>query len=1588
MEQPSSNNVAKAIRLIEYLTRLASLHTKIIRDLTEYQQVLWIDQIPKEKGCFTRAWGSNEEYDQDIWIEVQTTKEPEIPTVPEICRDWIIQDSIHNTNDLPELLKTITRQIKNPEFKEGTDQTQFINKIERLDDHPNVKEAWEKYIEQKWMSWAEQHEKWSKIHKVYSILFAIHQEQLKLGEEYELIIGFGLLTWQTPSNQRIRRHLVVANALLEFEARLGKFTVRPNPDGTNLRPELDMLDIEEQPTHTEETAKEKLRNATDDPWDKNCIENVLRTIVHSISPHGEYHKNLEVQKAQFTSKPIVAYAPAIILRKRSVRGLTDTLKRIKERIESGEKIPPEFSDLAEITEKIPEEASQEPNGQSSQIESEIYFPKHSNEEQRRIIEKMSSATGVLVLGPPGTGKSHTIANLISHLLATGQRILITTKTPRALQVLERLLPEELRPLCINLLGSGLQERRSLENSVSGILRKNQEWRELLVKDQIKEDEQHLYKLREEKAEIDSRLRSIRESETYTQTIADGNYKGTAAQIAQAVEKDKDKYNWFSDTVPFNISYPFTDIDLSEFLKKLRWLTNQKKQELVCSWPNSIVNTQQFESLVDSERKAEQEESKISNDIDNGFFERISKIPYKGIRLIHEMLSEIYPVVHRLKSIPHAWLKDAVRDVSSGSYSVWQELEKQSAQIISGVADSIAKADETEITLSVDRNPKTVFEDLTTLKKHLERGGKVGWGPDWCPFRPKVVKPLIYITKKVRVNGQLCKSLQQINLLENVLHVRNELERGWAFWKGRAEKTQESLILQYRSFESLVEALRDILALADKIDQCKEKLSEFGNMPEPSWDDEQCLQKYVKTCSFAFVCINKEKTKNEIRQLESPVIASAARTHAHIVVKELLEAIRSRNVDAYQKAQLKIEELNREKKSALWVESILNSIEREAPLFSEELRQNPSNPALDERVHYFQDAWRRSQAQNWLRDYIRKEDAPSLVERARQIEDEIGEIIAQIASLRAWSFCFSRMREEHRRHMEAWQQAMRRLGKGTGKHAPRYRREAQKHLNNCREAIPAWVMPLHRVWDTVDPAAGIFDVIIVDEASQCGFESFPLLYLGNRILIVGDDKQISPDAIGIPRDAVKRLMDQYLYDFAFKSSFDVDASLFDHGKLRYGKRRITLREHFRCMPEIIRFSNDLCYSANPLIPLRQYPPDRLLPIKHVLIQNGYREGSGNRVINRPEARAIVDKIVECCKDHKYSDKTMGVIVLQGDIQAKLIEGQLLECLGAEEMEKRRLICGNPYSFQGDERDIIFLSTVAATNERIGPLTMSADERRFNVAASRARDQMWLFHSVSRNDLSVSCLRRLLLEFFEETRVQTISGIDCSELRRLAERVNRSIVKPPSPFESWFEVDVVLQIGEGGYRVVPQFNVAGKRIDIVVEGGNARLAVECDGDEVHGVDNYEQDMQRQRMLERCGWVFLRVRASEFYIDKEEALTRLWRMLEERGIFPEKAESEAPEEQTPNNKHEETRSETQADINIVEINDTVVYIDETSPETERQVMITHGSSNPEWGTINIGTPIAKALLGASIGQVVEAMLPMGIRRLQIKHIKKGTS
>ena len=1347
-------------------------------------------------------------------------------------------------------------------------------------DYPEVSEKWEEFIESKWFSWVDLYQKWQSVQRVYAKLFSIYQEQQKLGEQYELILGLGLLSWRSPSDHITKRHLITAKALLTFEARLGKFTVRPAMDGAEMTVELDMLDIEDQPLNLKQTVMEGVLTAKDNPWDHSSIDSVLKVITNSLADkgQGEYYNTLK-NKRSAGEKPIVEFAPALILRKRSIRGLEQTLKKIREQIESDGEFPAEFTNLCEGNINNGNNAG-EYKSNNTKVDQNIYFPKPFNKEQREIIYKLQSNKGVLVQGPPGTGKSHTIANLICHFLATGKRILVTAKTPRALKVLYSQMPEQIRPLCISLLGNGLEEKESLELSVNSILNKQDRWNNSSVLDNINKLENKIQDLKSKKEETNYRIRSIRESETIEQSIINGKYRGTSAKIARLLKAESEKFKWFVDKISFEQEVPLSQNEIEILQENLNLLKPEIEAEFQLHLPDSekdLLSQDEFTDIINQYNKAEGNFLPKKNLLNSYEGQILIKKSHNDIVKIIDSVSKLIESVDNIEKRQIPWTKQAIFDVLTSNDTIWKDLLGILSEKMNGLKERAKKIYALEVTIPNALNRKKVFKDAVVIKKHFDEGGKNKW---WS-FKSKEIRNCRYITKDVNIDLQQCNSREKLELLIEFLSVEEAVDCCWNLWKDKLERSSEPTFLQVSKLEEMQNILIDIVSLCESLKISKEALSCTQELAsELLWHNLHKVIRLQTTCQAVILSNNFNIVKLKLQQYVQKIELIAHLPNVHPIIKEILIIIQEKNIKTYPDLLRRISNLKKRSQRVKRARDLFQKLSEFAPLLALELSQNSQGALFEFKA--LEDAWNWARANSWLEDFINKDDLPSLERSFRQINSEIGKNLAELSAFLAWKFCFSRMEDKHRSYLVGWQQAFEKAKRKYSKYRIRYMRDAQQQLSKCKDAIPAWIMPLHRVYETIEPSPGMFDIIIVDEASQCGPEALPLIYLAKQVLIVGDDKQISPEAVGVNREQVFRLRDEYLNDFEQADSFSIDNSLFDHGKRRFSNP-VVLLEHFRCMPEIIRFSNDLCYQTSPLIPLRQYLPQRLEPLKAVQVSNGYREGSINRVINRPEAEELVKTIICCCEDIRYKDKTMGVITLQGDAQASLIESMLLERLGAEEMHEHKLICGKPYSFQGDERNVIFISMVAAPNERIGSLSKPSDQRRFNVAASRAKDQEWLFYSVARNDLSSTDLRKKLLEFFEDPKKSMFpSDINIDEIRMQSHKANRQIEKSPPPFESWFEVDIALKIASKDFRVIPQYPVGGKRIDLVIEGKKTRLAVECDGDHWHGAEKYEDDIARQRVLERCGWHFHRISECEYYANPEQTLKRLWEELEYMEIY----------------------------------------------------------------------------------------------------------
>jgi len=279
-----------------------------------------------------------------------------------------------------------------------------------------------------------------------------------------------------------------------------------------------------------------------------------------------------------------------------------------------------------------------------------------------------------------------------------------------------------------------------------------------------------------------------------------------------------------------------------------------------------------------------------------------------------------------------------------------------------------------------------------------------------------------------------------------------------------------------------------------------------------------------------------------------------------------------------------------------------------------------------------------------------------------------------------------------------------------------------------------------------------------------------------------------------------------------------------------------------------------------------------PLVDILVPSGHRN---HRDVNVPEAEVILAEIQAILADKRFVGRSLGVVSLLGPEQAKHIDTLARSHCDVAELMRRHFKCGDAHVFQGSERDIMFLSMVVDPRSARA-LSGNMFEQRFNVAASRARDRMYLVRSVELKDLSQADLRAGLIGHFSKPQDGSID-----ESKSLVHKC-----------DSGFERDVYVELFKRGYRVIPQVKAGSFFIDLVVEGANdTRLAIELDGDEYHGPDRWQADMNRQRVLERAGWTFWRCFASTWSLHRDEVLTELLDRLTAMGIEPVGVLEKAP-------------------------------------------------------------------------------------------------
>ncbi len=395
----------------------------------------------------------------------------------------------------------------------------------------------------------------------------------------------------------------------------------------------------------------------------------------------------------------------------------------------------------------------------------------------------------------------------------------------------------------------------------------------------------------------------------------------------------------------------------------------------------------------------------------------------------------------------------------------------------------------------------------------------------------------------------------------------------------------------------------------------------------------------------------------------------------------------------------------------------------------------------------------------------------------------------------------------------------------------------------------------------------FDLLVIDEASQMLVEEAAGSMLRSKqYVVVGDSKQMPPTNY-----MVSHLAPQHVQQIKNESILERACGAFT------SRRRLLY--HYRSQHEsLIQFSNAEFYKNELMVIPSQLKKTDELGIKHIDVGGEYNPGRGNignsTNPNPMEAERIVNDICEFMLDPKNKDCSLGVAALNLRQSQRIEElmyekiihnSNIAEYIDRWKDDQEYFFIKNLESVQGDERDVIMISTVFGKDmnnkvfQRFGPINQDQGEKRINVLITRAKKQLRVYTSLKPNDITsekegAQVLSRYLM-FAETGHLET-------------SRIIAETGTFDSPWEKWFSE----RLTNDGYQVTSQVGVSGWRIDLGIKHPSYPYGylcgIELDGASYHS-SRYarERDFLRQSILESQGWNIIRVWSTDFFNDKEK-------------------------------------------------------------------------------------------------------------------------
>ena len=1465
-------SVDKIIALYNYIAELVKIGTEIVTDMSDHPMILSINDFPDDKEyiTFNKSILSGTE---DCLLSIKKPNPVRCPVPNAKLEQWL--EAGWDDCDKEVIVRDCIGSSETPETLE------YFN-----DDKNRVNE---------FNSWRIKRDKWAteeSTHKITRNLFAkfykIHNDFKADSESYEIIIANGIFTDET--NEKINHPIITRRLKTSFDADRNIVRIEDTDAYTELYTTV-LQDVEGINNNVISDLEHELSFTDFFPIGED-INEFMNKFAHEISSDCSFvcaADDASLLKSRFFIKD----NPVLILRKR-IAGTVSCIENIIKSINETSFVPAAILKLVDgsgeqLSNEYVEATISEQLAAVCGEDIDILLSKEANREQLEIAQRIEDYDAVVVQGPPGTGKTHTIANLLGHFLSQGKSILVTSYTKKALSVLKDKVEPGIQDLCVSMLDDS---NADMQHSIENIADKRARLSSAQLQQKIKKQEQVRADIIKELSDVRNKIYNIKFSEQNT-VIINGE-SVSPSEVARFVQENAKKLSYIPGYVNTAKSLPL-ELDEINFLYESNGIVSlEEEHELNGNLPNiedlilplefrkKIILKRQFEENLNAICEEHKWQVYFDSLVKKWMFKYGDENALENINV--ELIQKLANII-KAHSIQKPWQIKVAADGHKGEAFTarWNTLFNciESACEISNRHDSIAFGKTVNLS-DASENDKAIYEEI---RGDYQSKGK--------PSKIKMTINKAYKSayEKIRINDNAIASEIDCEIVINTIELNAIREKCSIYWNELFTTNDVPRFFELDSESPETVAQKWIHVIKQTLEWTSSEYQRIVRTVETTGIDfnailgisgyESSNDKLNKVAAglsdvipalhsiFGYIVRIDELEDNFVTYTEKLI---AYNTNITGIGKDLYDDFVSRDFRKYEQdynryltIAEKLEILNKRN-------LLISKLEPDASEWSRAFSNREGIHGGTEVPEDIVDAWKWNQYAQILKE-ISEEPFNDLLSRSVILSKEYKKATSNLAETKAWYHLIMRMEANNElgQNLEGWRQTVEKIGKGTGKNAPKLKKAARDLMGKCQNAVPCWIMTINKAMESLKPTENHFDIVIVDEASQANISSLAITYMADKVIIVGDDKQVSPMAVGQDINRSNKLAEMTIKNIIPNwQLFDLKLSLYALAATSY--KPLMLKEHFRCVPDIIGYSNKLSYDFK-IKPLRDSSSSNLLPaMVPYRVKDGRRNGKYKT--NDGEARAISALMRACIEQDEYKGKTFGVISLLGKEQAEIIYQRLISDISPSEMERRQILCGDASNFQGDERDVIFLSMVDSRDkEGTLPIANAGPDdwrkKRYNVAVSRARDQLWIIHSLDvANDLKPDDMRKDLLDY-------------ASNPSAFAQKIKEIEKESESPFE----VEVAQRLVARGYHIIQQWPVGAYRIDMVASCGNSKVAIECDGERWHsGEDKIREDMERQTILERSGWRFIRIRGSEFYTDRDATMERVFDELTKHSIMPE--------------------------------------------------------------------------------------------------------